>query len=179
MVGDGSRQQSLAGPWRPVQENTLGLCNAQALKQLRMLDGQLDHFLDLLDLAVQTTDHLVRRVRYFLDHHQRDKRVDLVGQYLVQLVRVGAQRHAQARRQRSDVNVVGNLDYVFALWLHLDEHLFPPHDLDDLTNIAPWLLKKLELLAQKADTRVERVALCLEASQVLRALIDKQFLRDR
>lgn len=59
-----------------------------------MLDWQLNHFLDLLDLLVQATNHLIGGVRHFLHHHEGDQRVHLVGQDLMKGVAVIAQCHA-------------------------------------------------------------------------------------
>lgn len=59
-----------------------------------MLDGQLDHFLDLLDLLVQAANHLVGGVWHLLHHHEGHQRVHLVGQDLVQGVAVIPQSHA-------------------------------------------------------------------------------------
>ena len=70
-------QESLAGAGRSIQEHTLRLGNTQGLKQLRVLHWQLNDLLDLLDLFVQTSDHLVGGVRHLLHHHQRHKRVHL------------------------------------------------------------------------------------------------------
>lgn len=42
----------------------LRLCDSEGLEELRVLDGQFDHFLDFFDLFVQTTDHLVGGVRH-------------------------------------------------------------------------------------------------------------------
>lgn len=75
----------------------LGLCNTQSLKQLWMLDGQLDHFLDLLDLLVQAANHFIGGVWHLLHHHKRHQGVHLVGQDLVQSVAVIPQRHAAVR----------------------------------------------------------------------------------
>ena len=55
----------------------LGLSNAETLEQLGMLDGQLNHLLDLLDLLVETADHVIGGVGYLFDAHQADERVDL------------------------------------------------------------------------------------------------------
>jgi len=86
-------------PWQrcadaAVATTHLGLFDAQRLEELGVLDGQLDHFLDLLDLLVQAADHLVGGVGHLLHHHQGHQRVHLVGQDLVQRVAVVAQRHA-------------------------------------------------------------------------------------
>ena len=77
MVRHGPGQESLAGARGPVQEDTLGLGDTQGLKQLGVLHWQLNNLLDLLNLLVQTSDHLVGGVRHLLDHHQRHKRVHL------------------------------------------------------------------------------------------------------
>jgi hypothetical protein len=37
---------------------------------------------------------------------------------------------------------------VFALWMHLDEHLLGAHDLDHLADIGPRLLQQAELFPQ-------------------------------
>jgi hypothetical protein len=37
---------------------------------------------------------------------------------------------------------------VFALWVHLDQHLFCAHDLDDLSDIRAWLLEETKLFSQ-------------------------------
>jgi hypothetical protein len=37
---------------------------------------------------------------------------------------------------------------VFAFRVNLHQHLLGSHDLHNLSNVAPWLLKQAELLAQ-------------------------------
>lgn len=136
VVSNSSGQQRLPGARRSVQQhplqvntreqNSITTCDLrkpkqralgaahlrlrdpEGLEQFRVLDGQLDHLLDLFDLLVQTTDHLVGRVRhlqvrqkmflyhvthrysrtcrnvkYLLHHHERHQRVHLVGEDLV------------------------------------------------------------------------------------------------
>ena len=70
------------------------MSDTERLEEFGVLHGQLDDLLDLLDLFVQTTDHLVRRVWHLLDHHEGNKGVDLVGEDLVYCVRVGAESDA-------------------------------------------------------------------------------------
>lgn len=80
------------------KKNThLRLCDAQSLKQLWMLDGQLNHFFDLLDLLVQAANHLIGGVWHLLHHHEGHQGVHLVGQDLVQGVAVISQSHAAVR----------------------------------------------------------------------------------
>lgn len=55
---------------KPKHSSHLWLCNTQSLKQLWMLDGQLDHFLDLLDLLVQAANHFIGGVWHLLHHHE-------------------------------------------------------------------------------------------------------------
>lgn len=55
----------------------LGLCYAEALKQLRVLHWQLYHLLYLLDLLVQSSNHVIGRVGHLFHHHQTDQRVHL------------------------------------------------------------------------------------------------------
>mmetsp|Transcript_16567 Transcript_16567/g.32950 ORF Transcript_16567/g.32950 Transcript_16567/m.32950 type:complete len:242 (+) Transcript_16567:190-915(+) len=69
MVGHGARQKRLTGSRRSVQQYPLGLGHAEALEQLRVLNGELDDFLDLHDLFLQPSDHIVRRVGNRLHLH--------------------------------------------------------------------------------------------------------------
>lgn len=79
MMSNGSGQQGLSCPWRSVQKNSLGLGNTQRFKDLWMFDGQFDDFLDLFDLLIESSDHVVGGVRHFLNFHQGDKGIDLGG----------------------------------------------------------------------------------------------------
>ena len=72
VVGDGASQERLSSSGRSVEENSLGLGDAQGVEELWMFDRKFDDLLDLLNLLGQTADHLVGRVRHFLDHHERD-----------------------------------------------------------------------------------------------------------
>ena len=89
VMSDCPGEERLAGTRRAVEQDALGLGDAERLEKLWVLNWELNHLLDLLDLLVETADHLVRRVGHLLNHHERDERVNLVGQDLVQLVRVG------------------------------------------------------------------------------------------
>jgi hypothetical protein len=97
----------------------LGLRNTKTLKELWMLDGELDHLLDLLDLLVQTTDHFVGAVGHLFDSHQADKRVDFVGQDLVQYVRVIAKCYPNAGADLCAVNILVQVYNVLAFGMHL------------------------------------------------------------
>lgn len=65
--------------WGPIEQHSLGLGNAKSIKELRVLDRQLNHLLDLLDLLVEAAHHLVGRVRHLLHHHQAHQGVHLLG----------------------------------------------------------------------------------------------------
>ncbi len=99
-----SSQEGLACSWRTVQEDTLRLCDTQRLEQFRMLHRELDDFLDLFNLLVETTDHLVRAVRDFLDHHERNQRVYFIRENFVNGVRVGAESNTEGSFELVDVD---------------------------------------------------------------------------
>ena len=63
-----------------IYEAHLGLCDAEALEQLWVFDGQLNDFLYLFDLLVEPSDHVVGGVRNFLHHHQTHQGVYLRGE---------------------------------------------------------------------------------------------------
>lgn len=84
MVSDGSSQQRLACPGRTVHENTFGLSDTQGLKNLRMFDGQFDNLLDLFDLLIESSDHVVGRIWDFFNFHEGDQRVNFGGEHLME-----------------------------------------------------------------------------------------------
>ena len=55
------------------------------------------HLFDLLNLLIETADHLVGAVGHLLYHHQRHERVHLVREQLVQRIAVVPQRHPGVR----------------------------------------------------------------------------------
>ena len=77
MMRDGTREESLAGTGGAIEENALGLCDTEALENLGVLDRKLDNLLDFLNLLLQTTNGLVRRVWNLLDTHEGDEGVYL------------------------------------------------------------------------------------------------------
>lgn len=78
-----------------------------------MLDGQLDHFLDLLDLLVQASNHFIGGVWHLLHHHEGHQGIHLVGQDLVQSVAVIPQSHAAVRGhlRQKDVSILQAVFY--------------------------------------------------------------------
>ena len=76
MVGDSSSQKGLASSRWAVEQDALGLRDAQGLKNLRMFYRELDDLFDFLDLFVTTTYHVVVRVRLLLDLEEGDERVN-------------------------------------------------------------------------------------------------------
>lgn len=186
VVGDSTGEEGLTRTGGSVQEDTLGLSDTERLEEFGVLDGKLDNLLDFLDLLVETTDHLVRRVGNLLHHHERDERVDLVWQDRVEEVRVGAESDAEVGSEGGDGDIRREVDNVLALGLHLDKDLLLAHHLDHLADVASGLLEDLELLAQETHwslanrcqqgqwltSCVESIALGLESPEVLSLLGD-------
>lgn len=85
-MSDGSCKESLSSTWGSVKKHTLRLSNTQAFEDLRMLDGQLNNFLDLLNLLFETTNHVISGIGNFLNFHESDKRVNLARHDLVKNV---------------------------------------------------------------------------------------------
>ena len=129
VVRDRAREQRLARARRPVHDHALGLRDAERFKQLGVLDRELDHLLDLLDLAVQPAHHVVRGVGHLLHLHQGDEGVDLGGEEEVEGVGIGAQRGARAGLDGGDVDRWVDVHHVLAFRVHLDQDLGLAHDL--------------------------------------------------
>mmetsp|Transcript_17530 Transcript_17530/g.52738 ORF Transcript_17530/g.52738 Transcript_17530/m.52738 type:complete len:264 (+) Transcript_17530:600-1391(+) len=173
VVRHGPREQRLAGAWRPVEEDTLRLRDAQGFEDLGMLDGQLDDLLDLLDLLVHASHHLVSAVGRLLHAHQLHERVYLAREDLVQHVGLAAQGDAGVRLAVVDGDVLVNVDHVLALLAHLHEHLLLPHGLDHLAAVRCRLQQHVELLPQEPHPAVELVALRLKTPLVVLAILDQ------
>lgn len=77
MVGNGSGEKSLSCSGRAIHEDSLGLSNAQRLKDLRMFDGEFDDFFNFFDLLVQASNHVIGGIWHFFDLHERNERIDL------------------------------------------------------------------------------------------------------
>jgi len=88
VMSDCTGEQGLSSSRRTVKEDSLGLSDSESVEEFWVFDGQFDDLLDLLDLLVETSDHLVRRVGDLLDHHEGDEGIDLVGEDLVEFVGV-------------------------------------------------------------------------------------------
>ena len=86
-----------------------------------MLNRQLDDFFDFLDLLIETADHVVRRIWYFLYHHERYERIDFTRQDFIQLIRVTSQGNAQPCLQRGLINGRINVGNVLAFAVNLHE----------------------------------------------------------
>ena len=75
-----------------------------------MLQTQLNDFLDLLDLLVQTTNHVVCAVGHLLDHHEGDEGIDGRGKELLELVGVAEESDALSGGEFADVDAVRDID---------------------------------------------------------------------
>lgn len=71
----------------------LWLGNAEGLEELRMSYGKFDDFLDLLDLVLKTTNHIIGGIRNLLDHHERYQRIHLTRENLEEPVGVALQSY--------------------------------------------------------------------------------------
>ena len=85
-----------------------------------MLDGKFDDFLDLLNLLIKSSYHVVGGVRHFLYLHEGDKRIDLGGQNLVQNVVIGPDCHSEVGLDILDLDGLIDVDDVLALVAELN-----------------------------------------------------------
>lgn len=74
---------------------------------------------------------------------------DLCGEQVVQGVAVILEGDAGPRRDLCDVYALVQIHDILAFWIHLDQYLVLPHDLDNLSHIRARLLQELKLLPQK------------------------------
>mmetsp|Transcript_28705 Transcript_28705/g.56057 ORF Transcript_28705/g.56057 Transcript_28705/m.56057 type:complete len:250 (-) Transcript_28705:165-914(-) len=170
VVSHRTRQQRLPRPWGAVEEDSLGLGDAERFEDFGVLDGELDNLLDLLDLLLESTNRLVRRVGNLLHAHQGHQRVDLAGKDLVKDIAVVTEGDAEVGLDLGDINRLVQVNHILALRIHLDENLVLAHGLDDLANVAARLLQQLKLLSEHPHLCVELVPLRLQPPQVLRPL---------
>ena len=80
LVGDGLGQQCLAGARRAVEDDALRRLDAHLLVELRVQQGQLDRLPHLLDLLLEAANVSVRLGGGFVELHDVDGRVGVVGQ---------------------------------------------------------------------------------------------------
>jgi len=156
MMCNGTRKESLSCTGRPIEQDTFGLGDSKCFEQFGMLDREFDDFLDLLDLLVEASDHFVRAIGNLFDHHKRDKGVDLVGEDLVEGIRIRTEGDAERRFELGNVNGRVDIDNyvvsdtfcnakvikrtIFAFWLDLDEYLGLAHDFHDFSDITSGLV---------------------------------------
>ena len=86
------------------------MCDAERFEELRVFEAKFDDFLDLLDLFVQATNHVVCAIRYLLDHHEGDKWVDRGWEEGRKLVGIAEEGDTLAGCEFRDVDVFGNVD---------------------------------------------------------------------
>lgn len=106
-----SSEKGLTRPRWTVEQDALGLSDTQTLKEFGVLNGQLDNFLNLLDLLVQTTNHLICTIRNLFDHHERDEGVDLVGEDGMEEVRIGSKGNSDVRGKGRDGDIGGEVNH--------------------------------------------------------------------
>mmetsp|Transcript_15606 Transcript_15606/g.41971 ORF Transcript_15606/g.41971 Transcript_15606/m.41971 type:complete len:472 (-) Transcript_15606:253-1668(-) len=79
-VGDGLGEECLAGARNAVEDDALGGLDADVLVDFRVREGELDGFLDFLDLRLEAADVGVGFERRFVDFHDGHHGVDLVAE---------------------------------------------------------------------------------------------------
>ena len=167
-----SCQQGFASSWRTIKQHSLGLCDTQSLEDLRMLDGQLDYFLNFLDLLVKATDHVVRGVWHLFYLHQADKRVDFAWEDLVQQHRSIFKGNSDIGLQLLSVDFAVDVDNVLLRASYLDEALFLAHHFADFADLGVRLQQEIQLILEVFDHRVHLVALGFKSAQVVLLLED-------
>lgn len=73
MMSNCSCQKSFTRTWGTIHQNTLWLSDTQRFEDLRVLDWQLDDFLDFFNLLVKTSNHVIGRIWNLFDFHQRNQ----------------------------------------------------------------------------------------------------------
>mmetsp|Transcript_118873 Transcript_118873/g.236855 ORF Transcript_118873/g.236855 Transcript_118873/m.236855 type:complete len:263 (+) Transcript_118873:616-1404(+) len=173
VMGDCSCEQSLSSPRGSVKQHTLRLCNAQGLKDLRMLDRQFNHFFNLFDLFINTSDHLIGAVRRFFHAHQLHKWVHLARQNFVKNIAVAAQSNACIRLAVFNVNVFVNVHHIFALLANLYQHFVFPHGFDNFAAVGGRFQKHVQFFTEETYTAIQLVPLCFQTALVHLALPDE------
>ena len=79
MVGYRAGEKGFAGSGGTVEEDAFRLRDTERFEEFGVFEAELNHFFDLFDLLVQTTNHVVGAVGDLFDHHEGDEGIDLAG----------------------------------------------------------------------------------------------------
>ena len=137
-----------------------------------MLDWQFDDFLDCFDLLVQTTNHIVSRVRNLLNLHKVDKRVNFAWHNLVQQHTDVFQSHASVRLQLFNVDLTINVNDVLLRTTDLDQTLLLSHHFAHLSYLRRWLQKKIQLILEVFNQGIHLVSLSFKPPQIVLLLMN-------
>lgn len=171
VMSDGTSEEGLTGTGRTVQEDTLGLSDAETVEQLGMLDGKLDNLLDLHHLLLETTDHVVGGIGHGLDLHETDEGIDLGREDLVQRVGIVPHGDTGVGLKVVDVDPLVEINDVFALGIDLDQDLLLTHLLDDLSDVRTRLLQMIQLLPKHPDLGIQLIPPGLEPLEISGSLL--------
>ena len=80
---------------------------------------QCSYLFNFFNLLVQTSDHVVCTIRYFLHHHQTDKWVYFTWQDLVEGVTVVSEGYSQVGRHLTHLYTFVEIDHEFSVRMHL------------------------------------------------------------
>lgn len=141
-----SSQKCLACSRGTIEQDPLGLRDTQGIKDLGMLDRQLDDLLDLLDLLVESSNHIIGRIRHLLHLHETDQRVNFGGEDLVQDVGVTLESDTGVRHTVFDLYRLVQAHHVLALGVYLHQHLVLAHLLDDLPHVGAGFMQRSDFL---------------------------------
>nr|GMD78810.1 hypothetical protein Iba_chr13cCG16560 [Ipomoea batatas] len=65
-------QQCFPCSWGSIEQYSLWLSNSKTLEQLRMFNGKNTNLLNLFDLLIKATNHIISRVRNLFNFHEVD-----------------------------------------------------------------------------------------------------------
>ena len=74
-------EERFSGSQWAVEQDYLGLCNAEQFEKLGRFDGEFNDFFDFHDLLFVSTNHIICGVGQGFNFLEGDKWVDLGGQY--------------------------------------------------------------------------------------------------
>ena len=120
VMSNGPCEKGFSCSWRSIHQNSLGLGYSQRLKDFGVLDGKFNDLLDLLNLLIKSSDHIVGGIWHFLYLHEGNKRIDLCWQNFVQNVVIGPDCDSEVGLDVLNFDGLVNVDDVLPLVAQLN-----------------------------------------------------------